>query len=66
MALSRFWTFILIFSIAYVIVMLSVGRQYSLGMLVNGKQGDAVVVNELDTAALQGTPLLAQGGRGGR
>ncbi len=60
MALSRFWTFILLLSIAYVLVMLGLGKQYSLGMLVNGKQGDALVVNELDTAALKGTPLLAQ------
>jgi spore maturation protein SpmA len=29
-------------------------------MLVNGKQGDPIVVNELDTAALRGTALLSQ------
>ncbi|WKZ67018.1 MAG: nucleoside recognition domain-containing protein [Flavobacteriales bacterium] len=59
MALSRFWTFMLVLSIGYVLVMLAMGRQYSLGMLVNGKQGEALVVNELDTAALQGTAFLA-------
>ena len=59
MALSRFWTFILILSIGYVLVMLAAGRQYTLGGLVNGKQGDPFVVAEMDTTALQGTPLLA-------
>ncbi|MBP7407823.1 MAG: spore maturation protein [Flavobacteriales bacterium] len=58
MALSRFWTFMLILSIAYVLVMLAAGRQYSLGMLINGKHGEALVVSELDTTALQGTAFL--------
>ncbi len=58
MALSRFWTFMLILSIAYVLVMLAAGRQYSLGMLINGKHGEALVVSELDTTALQGTSFL--------
>ncbi|MFN3876604.1 MAG: nucleoside recognition domain-containing protein, partial [Flavobacteriales bacterium] len=39
--------------------MLGMGRQYSLRLLVNGKHGDPGVVAELDTTALQGTPLLA-------
>ena len=60
MALSRFWTFILILSITYVLVMLGLGRQYSLGSLVNGKQGDALVVAESDTLALAGTLLLSE------
>lgn len=58
MALSRFWTFILVLSIAYVLVMLGTGRQYSLGMLVNGRQGEALVTAELDTTAIQGTAFL--------
>lgn len=58
MALSRFWTFMLILSIAYVLVMLAVGRQYSLGMLINGKQGEALVVSEMDTTVIQGTTFL--------
>lgn len=58
MALSRFWTFMLILSIAYVLVMLAAGRQYSLGMLVNGKQGEAMVVSEMDTTVIQGTAFL--------
>ncbi|MFN9324616.1 MAG: nucleoside recognition domain-containing protein, partial [Flavobacteriales bacterium] len=59
MALSRFWTFMLILSIGYVLVMLGTGRQYSLGMLVNGKQGEALVVAERDSAAYQGTLFLS-------
>jgi spore maturation protein SpmA/spore maturation protein SpmB len=59
MALSRFWTLILILSISYVLIMLALGRQYTLGSLVNGKQGEALVVAELDSAALGGTALLA-------
>ncbi|MBK6775090.1 MAG: spore maturation protein [Flavobacteriales bacterium] len=59
MALSRFWTFIRILSIGYVLVMLATGHQYTLGGLVNGKQGDPFIVAEMDTTALQGTPLLA-------
>lgn len=59
MALSRFWTFMLILSIGYVLVMLGTGRQYSLGMLVNGKQGEALVVAERDSAAYQGSLFLS-------
>jgi spore maturation protein SpmA len=59
MALSRFWTFIVLLSIAFVMVMLATGRQYSLGPLVNGNQGDPVVVSELDSARLSGTELLS-------
>ena len=60
MALSRFWTFILILSIGYVLVMLATGRQYSLGTLVNGKQGEALVVAEWDTTAWRGPLPLAE------
>lgn len=59
MALSRFWTFILILSIAYALVMLGSGQRYTLGGIVNGKQGEPLVVLEQDTVALQGTALLA-------
>ena len=60
MALSRFWTWMLLLSIAYIMVMLFSGRQYGLGALVNGRQGEPMLVNELDTTALVGTPLLAE------
>lgn len=59
MALSRFWTFILLLSIGYVLIMLGMGRQYSLSSLVNGKQGEPLVVAEADTTGFAGTPLLA-------
>lgn len=59
MALSRFWTFILILSIGYVLIMLATGRQYSLNGLVNGKQGEALVVHERDTIGLSGSAFLA-------
>lgn len=60
MALSRFWTVILVLSIGYVLFMLAIGRQYSLNGMVNGRQGDAYVVAETDTADLRGTALLAE------
>ena len=60
MALSRFWTFILILSIGYVLAMLAMGRQHSLGSLVNGQQGDPLLVAERDSVELSGTPLLAE------
>ncbi len=60
MALSRFWTFILILSIGYALVMLATGRQHSLGTLVNGNQGDPLMVAEKDSAELQGTALLLE------
>ncbi len=60
MALSRFWTFILLLSIAYVLSMLAMGRQYTLGALVNGKQGDAIVVAELDSTTAMGAMLLVE------
>jgi spore maturation protein SpmA len=60
MALSRFWTFMLILSIGYVLVMLGMGRQYSLGSLINGKQGEPLVVAEVDSAVVAGTAFLTQ------
>lgn len=60
MALSRFWTWMLLLSIAYIMAMLFSGRQYGLGALVNGRQGEPMLVNELDTHALAGTALLAE------
>ena len=50
----------LILSIGYVLVMLGMGRQYSLGSLINGKQGEALVVAEVDSAVLAGTSFLTQ------
>ena len=60
MALSRFWTWMLLLSIAYIMAMLFSGRQYGLGALVNGRQGEPMLVDERDTTALAGTVLLAE------
>jgi len=60
MALSRFWTWMLLLSIAWILAMLFSGEQYSLGPLVNGKQGEPLVVREMDTLAIGGTSLLAE------
>lgn len=49
----------LLLSIGYVLVMLAAGRQYTLGSLVNGKQGELLVVGELDTALIPGSALVA-------
>ncbi len=38
--------------------MLGTGRQYSLGSLINGVQGEALVIAEQDSAAIRGTALL--------
>ena len=59
MALSRFWTFILILSIGYVLIMLATGKQYSLGAMINGEQGEPLVIAEIDSVALTGTAFLA-------
>lgn len=60
MALSRFWTWMLLLSIVYILGMLFAGRQYSLGMLANGEQGAPMLVGERDTTAIAGTPWLAE------
>ena len=59
MALSRFWTFILLLSIGYVLIMLGLGRQYSLGSLINGEQGAPLIIAEQDSSAIHGTELLS-------
>ncbi len=44
----------LLLSIAYILAMLFTGQHYSLGSLVNGKQGEPLVVREWDTTAFEG------------
>ncbi len=46
MALSRFWSFIIVLSVIYLFVMLAIGRQYTLSSIVNGKQNDPIVAAE--------------------
>lgn len=49
MALSRFWTIIVVFSIAWAFFLLFSGKLYSLSGIVNGKQGDEMVIAETDS-----------------
>lgn len=46
MALSRFWSYIIVCSIIYIFYLLATGGMYSVGQLVNGKQNDAIIVAE--------------------
>jgi len=46
MALSRFWSFIIVLSIVFVFYQLITGGIYAVGELVNGKQHDPIVVAE--------------------
>jgi spore maturation protein SpmA len=58
MALSRFWTYIIVCSVTYIFYLLATHNLYNLGQLVNGKQNDALVVKELQLAQLQQTDTL--------
>jgi len=53
MILSRFWSFIIAGSIIYLLVMLSTGRLYTIGQVVNGKQNDPVLVAEMPVKDFQ-------------
>ncbi len=47
MALSRFWSWMIVLSSLFVFYMLASGKLYSLNGLVNGKQNDPVLAKEL-------------------
>lgn len=53
MALSRFWTYIIIISITYIMVMLATGNIYSLSSIINGKQNDPLVIREFTLTDIQ-------------
>jgi spore maturation protein SpmA len=53
MALSRFWAAIVGGSIVYIFVLLATGRLYTLSHIVNGKQNDPLVMNEMASSSLQ-------------
>ena len=53
MALSRFWTFIIVCSIAYIFFLLASGRGYSLSGIVNGSQNDPVLIAEYPAGKIQ-------------
>lgn len=55
MALSRFWSYIIVLSAIYIFYMLGTGQMYTLGSLVNGKQNDPTIVSELEVKQIQQT-----------
>jgi spore maturation protein SpmA/spore maturation protein SpmB len=48
MALSRFWSYIIVCSVVYIFMMLASGRLYTLNSLINGKQNDPTIIAERD------------------
>lgn len=61
MALSRFWSYIIVLSALYIFYMLGTGQMYTLGSMVNGKQNDPTVIAEIEAKqlALTDTALFA-------
>ena len=61
MALSRFWSYIIVLSALYIFYMLGTGKMYTLGSMVNGKQNDPTVIAEIEAKhlALADTALFA-------
>ncbi len=53
MALSRFWSYILVGSIGYIFFMLATGRLYTLNSMVNGKQNEPIIVSEIPAKNIQ-------------
>lgn len=53
MALSRFWSYIIVLSAIYIFYMLGTGQIYTLGSLVNGKQNDPTIISEVEAINLQ-------------
>ena len=53
MVLSRFWSAIIGCSLLYIFILLAAGRLYTLNHIVNGKQGDPIIVAEYSTSDLQ-------------
>jgi spore maturation protein SpmA/spore maturation protein SpmB len=47
MVLSRFWSVMIAASILYLLAMLATGRLYTVSHVVNGNQGDPLVVSEI-------------------
>lgn len=58
MALSRFWTIIVISSIGWAFFLLATNQLYSLTGIVNGKQGDPFVVAELDSLQIKNSDAV--------
>jgi spore maturation protein SpmA len=58
MALSRFWSFVIVCSIVYIFVLLASGRLYTITNIVNGKQNDPVIVAEIPAQQFQSKDSL--------
>jgi spore maturation protein SpmA len=59
MALSRFFTIVVVASILWTFILLISGRMYSLTPIVNGKQGDELIFAERDSQRVKSIdPLL--------
>jgi spore maturation protein SpmA len=52
MALSRFWSYILVLSIGFIFYLLATGGIYTLSQVVNGKQNDWLLVKQINAAEL--------------
>lgn len=59
MALSRFWSYILILSIGYIFIQLVSGKLYSLTPIVNGKQNELLLLQQLESNQID-SALLSQ------
>lgn len=59
MALSRFWSYIIVLSTLFLFYLLATDKLYTLGGIVNGKQNDPLVLTEVESAkfALQDTAV---------
>ena len=59
MALSRFWSYIIVLSALFLFYLLATDKLYTLGGIVNGKQNDPLVLTEVESAtfAAQDTAL---------
>jgi spore maturation protein SpmA len=53
MALSRFWSYIIVCSVVYIFYLLVTDNLYQLGQLVNGKQNDALVIAEVQSSNIE-------------
>jgi spore maturation protein SpmA len=62
MALSRFWSYIIVLSVIFIFYLLASGGMYSIGHVVNGKQNDALVIAEFpaDNIKTNDTTFYAQ------
>lgn len=48
MALSRFWSWMIVLSTLFIFYMLGSGKLYSLNGLINGKQNEAILIEEFE------------------